>query len=228
MKRHILYGLFAGIFLLSFSVAYSDAAGLQTRYQATSIAGNQAPPNYGLRLDGFFDGNGKHEVTFAYDNVLFDVFTDGTARLYGTISVAEFNNTGGPGSYSSAWDMDVYFNAGSGSNQNYQYFSLDPNAETELINQADGTDYANLWQFMGDFQVGIGANEKNTNFGAAGWVNYEHTTSAGTIGDRDNHVESSDFLMDLTVVPEPVSSILFVAGAATLGFRRFYKMKKFI
>jgi len=225
MKPKKFYILCASVLLLFISAYSADAQVLDTRYQATSIAGNQAPPDYGLRLDGFFTGDGK-AVTFGFDNVLFDVFTDGSARLYGTVSVVEFNNSGGPGSYASTWNMDVHFNAGSGSNSSYQYFSFAPSAGTELINQADSGDYANLWQFMGDFQVGVGANEKNSNFGAAGWVNYEHTNGATTIGSRYTHVNSSDFLMDLTVVPEPVSSTLFLVGAATLGYRRFRKMKK--
>ena len=74
---------------------------------------------------------------------------------------------------------------------------------------------------MGDFQVGVGANEKNGNFGAAGWVNYEHTTLSGTIGDRDVHRAASDFLMDLTLIPEPTTGLLVGAGLiAMAGLRR--------
>jgi hypothetical protein len=219
IKKGILAGCLAlPVFWAAFAGAPADAATIVASYYATSISGDMAPPDYGLRLDGFFTGDPNEEVTFAFDDVLFDVYDDGTARLYGEISVAEFNNSGGPGSYTSTWDLDVWFDPGSGSNPSYDYYVIDPNAGTEMRDQADpGNDYANLWTWAGmqDFQVGVGANEKNGNFGAAGWVNYEHTTLSGTIGDRDVHWAASDFLMDLTLVPEPTS--FFLVGSGLLG-----------
>jgi len=211
----------------------ANAQTLVTSYNATSIAGNQAPPDYGLRLDGFFTGNANDEVTFSFDNVLFNVYDDGTARLFGTISVAEFNNTGGPGAFSSVWTLDVAFNSTTGSNPSYDYYIINPSAGVELRNQADPTnDYAEFVSFPNGsgsyFQVGTGANEKNSNFGAAGWVNYAHTTPSGTIGSTSSHMVSSDFLMDLTVVPEPVSSTLFVVGGALFGIRRYWKRSRAI
>ena len=235
MKQKTFFILCASLLLLSFLTLNSaDAASLQTRYQATGVAGDLAPPNYGLRLDGFFDGNGNHEVTFAYDNVFFDVFTDGTARLYGTVSVAEYDNSGGPGIYSSVWNMNVYFNSTTGPNGAYDYYIINPSAATELQLQSDpSNDFAQFVSYPKVissqnvyFQVGAGANEKNSNFGASGWVNYEHTTPGGTYGSTSTHVVSSDFLMDLTVVPEPVSSLLFLIGAAMFGYRRFRTMKQ--
>lgn len=217
LKKGILAGFLGlSLFLTTLAAEPAHAATITISYYATSIAGDQAPPNYGLRLDGFFTGDADEEVTFAFDSVLFDVYDDGTARLHGTISVAEFDDTGGPSPYASTWDLDVWFAAGSGSNPSWDYYQLDPNAGTEMTNQADpSNDYANLWPFMGDFQVGFGANEKNSNFGAAGWLNFEHTTTSGVIGDRNVHWESSDFLMDLTLVPEPTS--FFLVGSGLLG-----------
>ena len=46
-----------------------------------------------------------------------------------------------------------------------------------------------------------------------------HVQSIGTRGD-------SGWIGSTTVVPEPVSSILFLAGGATLGFRRFRKKRR--
>jgi hypothetical protein len=41
-----------------------------------------------------------------------------------------------------------------------------------------------------------------------------------------NQQQPWNYWSSLSVVPEPVSSILFVAGGATLGFRRFWKKRK--
>jgi hypothetical protein len=225
LKKGILAGFLGlSLFLTTLAAAPAHAATITISYYATSIAGDQAPPDYGLRLDGFFTGDANEEVTFAFDSVLFDVYDDGTARLHGTISVAEFDNTGGASPYASTWDLDVWFAAGSGGNPSYDYYVVDPTAGTEMANQADpSNDYANLWTYAGmqDFQVGVGANQKNSNFGAAGWVNFEHTTLSGTIGDRDVHWAASDFLMDLTVVPEPTTALLMGLGLiAMAGLRR--------
>jgi hypothetical protein len=221
-------GLFVIPFLLIAGMA--DAQTLVTSYNATSIAGNQAPPDYGLRLDGFFTGNVNDEVTFSFDNVLFNVYDDGTARLFGTVSVAEFNNSGGPGAYSSTWTLDVAFLSDTGINPSYDYYIIDPSAGVELRNQADPTnDYAEFVSYPNSdgayFQVGVGANGKNSLFGASGWVNYAHTSPSGNYGSTSTHIVSSDFLMNLTVVPEPVSSTLFIVGGAVLGVRRYRKKR---
>jgi len=226
-KKFITFLIILSFALVPYlSVDSAEAQILETRYDATSIAGNQAPPNYGMRLDGFFTGNEADAITFAFDSVFFDVFTNGTARLYGDVSVVEVNGSAPTGSEISSWDLDVAFNAGSGSNPSYQYFVIDPNAGTEMVNQANANDIVDLWSYNGDFQVGFSANGKNSNFGASGWVTFEHYDGTTTYGSQGTQLVNSDFLMDLTVVPEPVSSTLFLVGGATLGFRRFRKKFK--
>ena len=157
-----------------------DTTGLLASWEARSILGSVAPPKYGLRLDGFFDGIEAHEVTFNFDDVRFDEYNDGFARLHGSISVVEFNNSGGPGSFASSWNMDVFFELIPDSiAQNvvllfvpgFRYYTIIPDASTELTNQIDTGDFADLWSFRSldkPFQVGFGANEKNNNFGASG------------------------------------------------------------
>jgi hypothetical protein len=60
----------------------------------------------------------------------------------------------------------------------------------------------------------VSTSEKHGQFGSA-----LHVQSIGTGGD-------SGWVGGTSVVPEPVSSILFLAGGATLGFRRFRKKRR--
>ncbi len=182
-------------------------------WQAKSIDGALAPPPYGLRLDNFFKdcgttANHKEEVTFGFDSVCFDEFDDGTAHLYGRISVAEWNNCGGPGNYASDWGLDVWFQAVTapeGSDPSWRFYKINPDPQPnhpEMVNWTDSADYVQLWSYPSDlskpFQVGIGANEKNNHFGASGSLNYLRVTpSCTTGGGPDNHIYYSSFLMDL-------------------------------
>jgi len=206
----------------------ATAATLVNSWTATGVAGALSPPNYGLRLDGFFDNNVNHEVTFAFDNVTFNEFDDGSARLFGTISIAEYDNSGGPGAFASTWDLDVAFQQTTGSNASWRYYNLISNGR-ELENTGNSNDYANFFQFMGPFQVGNGANGKNANFGAAGWVNYVHfLAGGGTTGSESTHYYSSDFLMDLTrkdipVIPEPATLSLIGLGLGSLAAGRRFR-----
>jgi len=215
----------------------SDASSMPTMtnlYHAKSIWGQQSPPTYGLRLDGFFGGGTNKEVTFAFNDVMFAEYDDGTARLWGDISVAEYDNTGGPGAFGGAWNLDVNFvNAPAGPNASWRYYAIDGSgSHREMTKVGDeANNYADLITYPTDlskpFQVGYGANGKNGNFGASGWVNFEHYDNGTTYGGLQNHNYSSDFLMDLEAVPEPATVILFGLGLAGAGItRRFRKASK--
>lgn len=181
-----------------------------TTFVATSILGNQSPPPYGLRLDGFFTDDEKDAVTFAYDSVLFQENVDGTARLHGLVSVAEVNNSGGPGIYASSWILNVWFDLIPatvaeatiwGYNPAYRYYTIQPDGGPELVNLSDANDYANFESFLGGlkpFRIGAGANDKNENFGASGWVTFEHNDNGSIKGSLTKYNTSSDFLMDLS------------------------------
>ncbi len=213
---------------IMFVASHADAA-LVAQWLACGIAGDQNPPPYGLRLDGSMDGNWSHEVTWDFEDVYFDLYDDGTARLHGTANLVEFNNTNGPGIYASSWWLDTKFNlitnpvqlgAIADYHADWKYFTLDPSTTPELVNKANANDYINLWGHMESnmpFRIGFGGNGKNGNFGASGWVNYEHTTPFGVIGNRNDHHAASDFLMDLKPVPEPTTFALFGLGALGLG-----------
>lgn len=219
------------------------AADLIAHYRATSIAGAEAPPNYGLRLDGFYDGKAKSVVTFGYDNVFLDEFNDNTIRLSGTITVVKAtcsgdgDNSKGNGANQVSYDAHLSGENGMHSaideyvgtkyflevtmkqvtdpdsiaiienfNPSWKYYTIMSDG-LEMENVIDSGDHARLWSFPLDgskpFQVGDGANGKNNNFGAAGWLSFEHVIGEMIFGNTfDGHFRSSDFLMDLSQVTD--------------------------
>ena len=84
---------------------------------------------------------GTDEVTFGGDQVFFDVFTDGTARLHGQVSVVEVGGAP-PGTHASSWALDVAFDGTAGPNPAWDYYHLVAMGQ-ELVNLDDATDFAN-------------------------------------------------------------------------------------
>lgn len=72
----------------------------------------------------------------------------------------------------------------------------------------------NSWNISGD-QKSMSVSLSNTwNSGQTGWIRVYTDNTASPQGDFTVSVSP-------VLVPEPISSTLFIAGAATLGFRRF-------
>lgn len=199
-------------------------------YSAWSVFGNQSPPPYGLRLDGFYDfGNTDREAMFDIDGSRFDVYDNGTANLHGVVTLVEYD--GSNAALGLEYEMSVWLNSTSGPGS-YDYYVIDGSQGTELISISNpGGDHSELVsKFNGSgvaFQVGDGANGKNSNYGASAWVNYEHWYQNATHGSLGSHVSYSDFLMDLTVIPEPGTLALLGFGlAGSAGFLRRRKNVK--
>ncbi len=205
--------------LLMLGARVADAAPFEVRYLASAVAGVEAPPAYLLRLDGFL---GSDEVTFADDEVFFDVFTDGTALLHGLIHVVEVDD-GPPGAHASEWLMNVHFERTEGSPSTLEFFHLVPMGR-ELVNVADADDFANLFERPANgskpFRIGFGAlpDSKCVTeapcFSATGWLSWEH-------GDLTFSGDTADFLMELDLqlqpIPEPGSVLLLGLGMILLG-----------
>lgn len=191
---------------LALAWAVSAWAGPVSSYRANSISGQVAPPPYGLRLDGFYDGNEETINTYSFDDVMFEEFDDGTARLSGQVEL----NSLGAGLCCNYW-LDVRFERIKDPRelekidhyrQDWRYYEIRSRGP-EMWSQDDPSDSAQFWTYPGDgtmpFQVGYGANGKNDHFGAAGWLSYEHHFGDQVYGNPGGYVSASDFLMDLDI-----------------------------
>ena len=67
-------------------------ASITESFDAASVTGELSPPDYGLRLDGFFDNKSQHEVVFSFEKVKFDIYDNGKANLYGNVLVEDFDD----------------------------------------------------------------------------------------------------------------------------------------
>lgn len=216
--RHFGYpGRLALLAALAFlpAVAYGSAG---TSYRARNINGEAAPPPYGLRLDGFYDGNASNTVTFDFDEVYLDQYNDGTALLRGEISIAEYAST----DPRQVADPDATSEGGSnyllnvkfvqitdpaklagieGYRSDWTYYDIDPTGIE--IQRADGSnDSTHLWIYPADlskpFRVGPGANGRNPHFGASGLLSFKHYKYGKAYGTGPGgYLKSSEFLMDL-------------------------------
>lgn len=162
------------------------------RYLACSVRGVESPPKYGMRLDGFFSGECGEVVLFGFKKILFDILCDGTARLHGKVNLLD-PLYGGEDEieYPMHWKLDILMEPAGAQfvdeGDNFDFYTI---VSGTLM---AGDHVASLVGYGDPFQVGYGANNKTENFGAAGWLNYQH----GEYGDLDEHCSASDLLMDL-------------------------------
>lgn len=195
-------------------------AGPVSSYRAHGIVGEAGPPPYGLRLDGFYDDNAESVNTFSFDDVVFEEYQDGSARLYGQVEL----NTIGTGLCCNYW-LDVRFVRITSSRElakiqhyrnDWRYYRICSRGP-ELVSQDDASDRTDFWTYPFDgsmpFQVGYGANGKNDNFGAAGWVSYLHAYEGKLYGSPCKYIPASDFLMDLDIPTDVAASSPVKPGA---------------
>lgn len=227
--------LLALLLLVSFGAVDATAMpNLLHSYFASNVSGTESPPPYALRLDGFYDGLSTSTI-FGFDNVMFNEYDDGSARLFGQVTVVGPSPQNGM-----TYNLNVHFDEVTSAsdiakisafNPAWTYYNINP-AGVEMVSTSDAADDAHLWTFpdvnadvLKPFRVGTGANGKNGNFGAAGWLSYEHNYPGGPYGQQGSYVNASDFLMDLTPVPEPATLALFGIGMAGAAVRRRFTKK---
>ncbi len=161
------------------------------------VMGDQSPPKYFLRLDGFLDGDPSHEVIWAPIKIWWVEYGD-SAHMYGTMEIVEFN--GSPvagGNYDQTWGLNAWFDKTTGPNSDYVYYELRSIGPPEMWNVDAPSDVGYLWHYGDPFQVGDGANDKNDHYGASGWMTFVHDSAGNVYGDSTVHWAASDFLLDL-------------------------------
>jgi len=150
------------------------------------IGGEESPPKYLLRLDGFVTGDPDDSVTFDGYDVLVQLFDDGTGVIFGTVNIVE----GGEGEF----NLETFLESTVGPDPSLRYFDITTGT---LVNVNDPYDVTNLVGHGPPLQIGNGGNGKNDNFGLSGWVNFQR----GNIGSLETHWQASDFLGDLNEDP---------------------------
>jgi hypothetical protein len=225
-----------------------SAASMLFSSQASAIAigtysmhnhpdGNQAPPLYGLRLDGLLTGNSNEEYTFDFDNALSNMTLtwDGSSIVIdGQAFGGEDDNTTPGGAYvagtTAVWD--IYFE------YTGVITSVANGGEVDLQVHADNMNFGSLSSAFGtfsledqsdddtitglSFQLGDENGAGHRGFdGISGWGWLNH----GQDCERNDctHIYSSDWLFTVTPVPVPAAVWLFgsgLIGLVAVGRRR--------
>jgi len=189
--------------------------------------GNAAPPKYGLRLDGLFNGDTNDVYTFDFDHAMSDmrlVVDDAAAPTKITISGKAYGGLNSGSGYSAdmskvgLWDIEFeyadnvsavsngYEVTGDSSSNNGSIKLIGTTSEFALADEQGRHSYS--FRFLDAVHRGDGP------WSGWGWLNHDWNQD-GTI---DSHVYASDWLFTGTPnpVPEPGTWALF--GAAAIGF----------
>ncbi len=212
---------------------------------ASGPPGNSFPYQYmlsfsNLNIDG---GNYADNQQFGWSSGISDNVTNAWFEI-GTLYNSTSNNlTFGPTQGAgSTGPVSFALKYGTGANDYYfsgqiDGFIVDANAtfgtrlnplydQENIINLTFNTSTAPSSQYIDEFKaaydatIASGSSYRPNLFGL-----FTFTSPSGVASDFTNDASGS-FQGKLAAAPEPVSSILFLSGAVTLGVRRFWKKKK--
>lgn len=196
-------------------------------------AGAQAPPPYGLRLDGL-DGNNSHVFSFDFDdsrsNMRMTVdLSAGTIRIFGTVYGGRDVGSSYAGVSSGRvglWQVEFTFRT------NVQVQS-DGDIVVRPMNPATNYGYiqplfaSTVSRFRNNPQIHLA--DYNSNSAAASFIlETNHRGFAGVSGygwlthSHQAHVPASDWLFTVgqATIPTPAASLLACIGFATCGVVR--------
>ena len=222
ITKFVTSGLVLGSIVLG-AVGEAQAANIKKSFKASEANSN---PNtiwsgHSFWLPELDSGR------FLFDpNGTFNEYDDDTAHLFGTI-VSELDDT-------KKWDVDIWFdltedpkvkpkkelpdfnyveNGGTIDTRTWRYYNMDESRATLTgVDFYDGKELT-LSQMPKDgkyaFQVGVGANGKNTNFGMAGWLGYTGSYDSVKADINVDLIPDPNHPSNSTPVPEPMTMGLF-------------------
>lgn len=186
--------------------------------------------------------NSPHGLwTSSYQNTgceqYFDFQTGSTLTIDGgtaTLNATAINNAGLEATinlifgeyqnhYSNVKEGGGTYNPGATDGSDWDFFST---IESGFISFSNGETFAPLLVNQGGtspvMQIGLGADDKTTGFGASAWLDPYFVIAPGELASLDPQQYGNhwDLNMTLTPLPIPAPFILFASGLALLSFMR--------
>lgn len=224
VSKKLLAAAFLGLFSLQASAVMLSYA------LSDKDPGAQFPPDYGLRLDGLFDGDSDREWTFGFVDVVMDIDTTlDTVHIHGSLVGGE--DVGGVWATEYDWALDFLY--------------------TDVIVGEDGfwhapdtmginpTNFGTLTFLSGppdDDVDGIAGSDTGKTIGLADYRGgdfflhadkgpYVSAWLAHTVGFDATEYERTgsccqDFGFKATPIPEPTTLAIFGLGLVGLGYSR--------
>ncbi len=235
------FAILAGLaMILAQLVPVSAEAGVVVYNLHNHPDGNEAPPLYGLRLDGLLTGNSDEEYTFDFDHAdsAMKLTYDGSTIVIDGVAFGgeDDNTTPDPGAYvggtTALWNIHFEYNVG----------LSQPGGEggiDDIFVNAHHQNFGVLSSSFGVFELRDHANDSGLSFqfgdeggaghrgfdGLSGWGWLDHRPELNGLcvssfdsykdscGDYwPEHIYASDWLFTATVVPVPAAVWLFGSG----------------